>query len=68
MEQLEINLKLNNEKLEKEQGIKFCETDSMLYYVQGLLYALKSHNKNYTKEQERLIDTVDSIINCLEAK
>lgn len=67
MEQLkEFTAKINTTKLLNEQGIKYTSFDNLLYYMQGLLYTLSTHNKNYTKEQERLINTIKNILECME--
>lgn len=57
---------INTTKLLNEQGIKYTSFDNLLYYMQGLLYTLSTHNKNYTKEQERLINTIKNILDCME--
>ena len=56
---------INTTKLLNLQGIKYTSFDNLLYYMQGLLYTLSTHNKNYTKEQERLINTIKDILECM---
>lgn len=63
-----FNIKIDNDKLKQMQGIAFSDADNWLYYVQGLLYTLNTHNKNYTKEQIRLIDTLKDIFDCVEVQ
>ena len=59
-------IKVDTQKLLNLQGIKYTSFDNLLYYMQGLIYTLSTHNKNYTKEQERLIDTIKDILECFE--
>ena len=57
---------INTTKLLNEQGIKYTSFDNLLYYIQGLLFTLSTHNKNYTKKQEQLINTIKNILECVE--
>lgn len=67
MEQIkEFTVKINTTKLLSEQGIKYSGFDNLLYYLQGTLYYLKTHNKNYTNYQYNLIETVCGILECME--
>ena len=59
-------MKLNHEKLKKLQGITFTNEENIIFYINGLLHTLSINNKNYTKEQERLINTLKDIFECIE--
>lgn len=62
---------INNEKLKRFQGIEWKgehAIEDCLYYLQGLVYFLKTHNKNYTNEQYNKIDTISDILDCLEVE
>lgn len=58
---------IDTTKLLNLQGIKYTSLDNLIFYIKGLLYGLSTHNKNYTKEQKRLITTLKDIFECLEA-
>lgn len=58
---------IDTTKLLNLQGIKYTSLDNLIFYIKGLLYGLSTHNKNYTKEQERILTTLKDIFECLEA-
>ena len=60
-----ITSKINTTKLLNFQGIKFIDFNNLLFYIQGLLFTLSTKNKNYTKEQKRLIETLKDIFECM---
>ena len=51
-------MKINIEKLKELTGIPYTSKENLIFYMQGLLYFLKTHNKNYTSEQLRQIETL----------
>lgn len=57
-------LKIDNDKL-FGCGLKFDSPEDMLYYVSSLIDYLETHNKNYTKQQERSIMTLYDIIHSI---
>lgn len=61
-------MKINIEKLKKLTGIPYTSKENLIFYMQGLLYFLKTHNKNYTNEQMREIETLYDILDCVECE
>lgn len=60
-------MQINSEKLKKLQGLNFNKIDdNLLFYIQGILYFLKTHNKNYTKKQYEKIYMLYDIFDCVE--
>ena len=60
-------MEINSEKLKKLQGLNFNKIDdNLLFYIQGTLYFLKTHNKNYTKKQYEKICMLYDIFDCVE--
>lgn len=59
-------MKIDFEKLEKTTGIKDITKSDLLDYVNSILYNLKTHNKNYTKEQYERINLLNDIFDCIE--
>ena len=57
---------IDTTKLLNLQGIKYTSLDNLIFYIKGLLHKLSTQNKNYTKEQSRLITTLKDIFECLE--
>lgn len=64
----EITIKLNTEEMKRRQGIPTTSAENLIFYINGLIYTLSIHNKNYTKEQLRIIDTLKDIFECIEIK
>lgn len=67
----EIKIYLDTNKIKEATGFDFSkgtseiEGDNFLSILGAWLYFLKTHNKNYTKEQESKInDLFDMITNC----
>lgn len=67
----EIKIYLDTDKIKEATGFDFSkgtsdiESDGFLAIFGAWLYFLKTHNKNYTKEQESKInDLFDMITNC----
>lgn len=67
----EIKIYLDTDKIKGATGFDFSkgtsdiEGDNFLQNLGGLLWFLKTHNKNYTKEQESKIDDLfEMITNC----
>jgi len=63
-------IKFDYEKIKQSTGLDFTqqqdkETD-LIYYIQSVLYNLKTHNKNYTKEQYNRIDTLFEIFESVK--
>ena len=61
-------IKIDYEKLKNNAGLDFCGLDAynIYYYIASIIYYLYTHNKNYTKEQERKIETLQNIFDCIE--
>lgn len=60
-------IKIDFQKLEQRTGLKFNNPQDLLYYFSAMLYFLNTHNKNYTKEQERKISDLNDLFDCMEA-
>lgn len=58
-------LGINHEKL-ATYGFSFDDLSDMYLYVKSLVEWLESHNKNYTKEQYRKIDSLKEILDCID--
>lgn len=62
-------MKIDYEKLKNTAGIdikgNYKEQD-LLFYIKSILYNLRTHNKNYTKEQYDRITLLDDIFNCID--
>jgi len=43
-------------------GVKFESESEMLDFIEDKLYWLRSHNKNYTKDQYHIIDMIFEMI------
>lgn len=43
-------------------GVKFESESEMLNFIEDKLYWLRSHNKNYTKDQYFIIDMIFEMI------
>ena len=43
-------------------GVKFKSESEMLNFIEDKLYWLRSHNKNYTKDQYFIIDMIFEMI------
>lgn len=62
-------MKMNFEKLKNNTGLDFKgehKKENLIFYMQSILYNLKTHNKNYTKEQEDRINLIYDIFECIE--
>lgn len=59
-------MKIDFEKLERNTGISKISKSDLLDYIKSILYNLKTHNKNYTKDQENRIDLLYDIFECIE--
>lgn len=49
----------------KKQGFGFETVEDMILYLLPICEFLKTHNKNYTKEQFHKIETIAEIINAI---
>lgn len=59
-------VKINFKKLEQNTGLKFDNPQDAVYYFSAMVYFLKTHNKNYTKEQERKINDLYELFSAIE--
>lgn len=59
-------MKINNEQLKSNTGLSFESFTDMFYYAESHLEWLKTHNKNYTKEQEGRIDDLYEMIKAID--
>lgn len=53
-------MKIDKEVLRERVGDFTCEAD-LYYYVENILYYLRTHNKNYTKKQEYYINEIADV-------
>lgn len=60
-----IKIKINTEKILEDLGIEISERNCIAY-INRLVYYLNTHNKNYTKQQERNIIDLSGIIANIE--
>ena len=51
--------------LMRERGFNFENEADLYYYIDNTLYYLRTHNKNYTREQEYAIDDLGVLWNCI---
>ena len=58
------DLVIDIEQLEN-QGFSFEDPESFICYMQSIVDYLYHHNKNYTKEQYRRIETMYNLLNCI---
>lgn len=64
-------MKIDFEKLKETTGLDFKKDNKykkqdLLFYIKSVLWNLKTHNKNYTKEQYFRISELNDIFNCIE--
>ena len=59
-------LKLKKDKILKETGIKEMKGIDYLFYIIEEVDFLLSHNKNYTKKQEKILTDIKSILDNAE--
>lgn len=62
-------MKIDFEKIKELTGCNFKGEDKkedLLFFIRSLLYGLKTHNKNYNKEQEYAIYDLYNIMECIE--
>ncbi len=59
-------LKLKKDKILKETGIKEMKDIDYLFYIIEEVDFLLSHNKNYTKKQEKILTDIKSILDNAE--
>ncbi len=62
----DANIKIDIRKLEKMTGIRNISPQDLLFYVQGMLYFLNTHDKNFTEEQNQKIELLYNILDCIE--
>lgn len=55
-------LNIDYKKIQYETGLTFNNPEQAIYYMQTLIDYLCTHNKNYTKQQERRINDLRSIL------
>ena len=59
-------VKINNEKLLKATGLSFDTMQDAIFYFRHRTEYLKTHNKNYTKEQEYAINDLYEFFDCID--
>ena len=60
-------MKIDFEKLKNDCGLDFANNkQDLIFYIQSILYNLKTHNKNYTKAQYERICLLADIFDCIE--
>lgn len=61
-----MELKLNKNKICAETGIREMEDTAYLFYIIEELDYLLRHNKNYTKEQYKILTDIKIILDNIE--
>ena len=66
-------MKIDYEKLKQDCGLDFSKNgkykeQDFVFYVGSILYNLKTHNKNYTKEQYERILQLNDIWECIKGE
>jgi len=59
-------MRINNKQLKDNTGLSFESFTNIVSYAERHLEWLKTHNKNYTKEQERRIDDLYEMIQAID--
>jgi len=64
-------IKIDYETIKENTGLDFTKNgkykeQDLLFYIKSMLYGLKTHNKNYTKEQYDRITTLFDILESME--
>ena len=62
---MEKTIILNKQK-SKELSFNFENLDDWLYQLKDKLEWFKFHNKNLTKTQDHIIETIEDIISCVD--
>ena len=60
-------IKINREKL-NQYGFEFNSSEDMFFYISSLIDYLKTHNKNYTKEQYNRILTLEELMEAIDVE
>ena len=56
---------IDYKKIHYETGLTFDTEEEAIYYMQTLIDYLCTHNKNYTKQQDRRINDLRSILHSI---